>query len=81
MNMVNKISYKKQCKIRDFAQVLGSLVAACPAVEYGWIYLKRAEHLRTLALDQNQGDFEKTEFNSRIKIRLGLVETKSTNSS
>lgn len=28
------------CKIQYFAKLLGSLVAACPAIEYGWAYTK-----------------------------------------
>ena len=34
---------KKQCKIRDLAEVIGILVAACPAIRYGWLYYKELE--------------------------------------
>lgn len=52
--------YKKRsdCKIRDFAQFLGVLVAACPAVNYGWLYSKSMERQKFLALKNSDGNFD-----------------------
>ncbi|XP_063374150.1 uncharacterized protein LOC134661866 [Cydia amplana] len=40
----------KRCKIRKFAQLVGSLVAACPAIEYGLLYTKEFERCKFLNL-------------------------------
>lgn len=40
----------QRCKIRDFAQLLGMLTAACPAIPFGWMYTKLLERKRYLAL-------------------------------
>ena len=34
---------KKQCTIRELAKIMGIIVAACPAVRYGWLYYKNLE--------------------------------------
>lgn len=40
----------KRCTIRRFAQLVGVLVSACPAVEYGWLYVKELERCKYLNL-------------------------------
>jgi len=45
-------------KIRDFAQLLGTLNAACPAITYGFVYCKRLEREKFLALKFNDNNFE-----------------------
>lgn len=40
----------KTITIRKFAQFLGTLTAACPAVAYGWLYTKSLERAKYLAL-------------------------------
>lgn len=40
----------KRCKIQKFAQIIGLLVSACPAVEYGWVYTKEFERYKYLKL-------------------------------
>lgn len=40
----------KKCKIRKFAQLVGLLVSACPAIEYGWLYTKELERCKYLNL-------------------------------
>lgn len=62
--LVQKMSNKKTCKIRTFANLVGSLIAACPALSYGWLYTKQAERQKHLALLNNGGDYE-----GSIKIR------------
>lgn len=56
--LVQKFSKLPQCSIREFAQLIGVLVAACPAVKYGWIYTKILERQKYLALEKYK-DFEK----------------------
>ena len=45
--------------IRSVAQTVGTLIAACPAVNYGWLYTKRLEREKFLALTENNDDFDK----------------------
>lgn len=52
------IKKQKRCKIRKFAQLIGLLVSACPAIEYGWLYTKQFERCKFLSLQGNQ-DYER----------------------
>lgn len=56
--LIDKFSKLKKCKIRDFAQFIGSIVACCPAIEYGWLYSKSFEREKWLALKNNNKDYE-----------------------
>lgn len=38
------------CSVRHFARIIGSLVAACPAIKYGWLYLKSLEREKYKAI-------------------------------
>lgn len=49
----NKIPYK----IRDLAQLCGTLASACPAVKYGWVYTKTLEREKYIALKKSNGNF------------------------
>lgn len=51
-DLVNKFSLLSKCSIREFAQLIGVLVAACPAIKYGWVYTKILERHRFLALQK-----------------------------
>ena len=44
---------KKSCSIKDFAKLIGKLIAACPAVEYGLMHTGCLEREKTLALMSN----------------------------
>ncbi|CAD6218299.1 GSCOCG00011431001-RA-CDS, partial [Cotesia congregata] len=46
-------------KIRKFAELLGVLTSACPAVAYGFIHCKRLERQKFLALKFNGGNYER----------------------
>lgn len=59
LKQINSIKNKKRVKIRQFARLIGSLVAACPAVPYGWLYTKKLERQKTLALIKSKGNFNK----------------------
>lgn len=52
------ISRLKRIQIRAFAQYLGSLTAACPAIPYGWLYTKSLERVKYLALLKNNENYE-----------------------
>lgn len=47
---VKKFCSKKDCTIREFAQLLGRLVACCPAISYGMAHTKSLERLKYLEL-------------------------------
>lgn len=53
------VNKKTRIKIRELAQLTGVLVAACPAVTYGWLYTKRLERVKFLALKKYNADYEK----------------------
>lgn len=55
---LGRIRSKERCKIMEFSQLLGTLVAACPAVEYGWLYTKVMESHKTIALKNNNENYE-----------------------
>ncbi|KAJ8914724.1 hypothetical protein NQ315_017434 [Exocentrus adspersus] len=49
-----------QTRPRDFAKFVGKLIAACPAVNYGWAHVKLFEREKYLALKANNGNYEHT---------------------
>jgi len=59
----------KECKIIDFAQLIGSLVSCCPAIQYGWAHIKNAEREKYLALLKSDGNYEQ-----RMYLRQELQE-------
>ncbi|XP_067216270.1 uncharacterized protein [Linepithema humile] len=58
--MLTKFMSKKTCLISDLAQLIGKLVAACPAIEYGLLYTRLLEREKLLALIINDYDYDKT---------------------
>lgn len=57
INLVDSFSQKQKCTVREFAQLIGVLVAACPAAKYGWLYTKILERQKFLAV-QRCADYE-----------------------
>lgn len=55
--LVQKYSNLPTVSIRNFSQLIGILVAACPAVRYGWLYTKILERMKYLLLQQH-GTFD-----------------------
>ena len=49
---------RDRCKIRELAQLIGTLVAACPAISYGWLYTKKLERAKYLALQESDKNFK-----------------------
>lgn len=52
------IQNKKVLKIREFAQFLGLLISACPAIKYGFLYTKALEREKLTALRKNNMNFD-----------------------
>lgn len=57
-NMVQKFLRISHCKIREFAKLLGTLVAACPAIPYGMVHTKYMERVRYLALLKSNDNYD-----------------------
>lgn len=55
--MVQKFSILPTVSIREYSQLIGTLIAACPAVRYGWLYTKILERQKYIFLKQH-GSFE-----------------------
>lgn len=55
---VREFLHKESCQIRNFARLIGLLVAACPAVPYGILYTKLLEREKFLALILSDNDFD-----------------------
>ena len=61
VNLINKLEsflILESCSIKKFAQLLGKLVAACPAMKYGWLYTKLLEYEKIKALEKSLGNYK-----------------------
>ncbi|XP_067214193.1 uncharacterized protein [Linepithema humile] len=58
LTLLYKFQNKTVCKIKDFAQLIGTLVAICPSVEYGTLYCKSLERAKIEALQAKQMNFD-----------------------
>lgn len=68
---VNSFAKRNTCKIRELAKITGLLVSACPAVQYGWLYVKRLERQKFLALKSFNGNYDaKLNVSKTIKEEL-----------
>lgn len=56
--LLERFSKLPRCSIREFAQFIGSLIAACPAIKYGWLYTKTFEREKFLALRVHNNNYE-----------------------
>lgn len=65
-NRASEILGKTRCTIRFFAEFIGLLTAACPAVSYGWMYTKLFEREKFLALDYTDN------YNKLMKLEESL---------
>lgn len=57
-SMITKFVENKSCKIDELARLIGNLIAACPAIKYGWLYTKRLEREKFLALRGANNNFK-----------------------
>lgn len=60
---IKEFKKKTQCTVRSFAQLIGTLVAACPATKYGIAHLKIFETLKQSVI---QNDYDN--YNKKMKI-------------
>lgn len=44
-------------KIREFARLIGTLIVACPAIKYGWLYTKILERKKYIALQNSNENY------------------------
>ncbi|CAD6216741.1 GSCOCG00011357001-RA-CDS, partial [Cotesia congregata] len=60
IELLKKLGFiaKKMLKIRDFAKVVGSVVACCPAVEYSLLHCRLFERAKIQALNKSDGCFD-----------------------
>ncbi|CAB3236153.1 unnamed protein product [Arctia plantaginis] len=56
--LIQKYSRLPRCTIRDYAQLIGVLIAACPAVRYGFLYTKILERQKFILLQQYNHNYE-----------------------
>lgn len=66
--LVKKFISLPPCTIREFAQLIGVLTAACPAVKYGWLYTKTLERQKYLLLNRFHNNY-----NSKIKLERYIL--------
>uniref|UniRef100_A0ABD2WJK2 Tyr recombinase domain-containing protein n=2 Tax=Trichogramma kaykai TaxID=54128 RepID=A0ABD2WJK2_9HYME len=45
-NKVSQVQEKKNCNYEELLSLIGTLVSACPAVKYGWLYYKELERIK-----------------------------------
>lgn len=64
---IKKFVVITRCTIRDFARLVGLLVSACPAVEYGWLYTKNFERIKFLNLKDNDN------YNKYMNVPASLI--------
>nr|CAI5854672.1 unnamed protein product [Callosobruchus analis] len=57
LKWIDKLIVANYTTIKVFARFLGIVVSACPAVKYGWVYTKRFERCKFLALQSSEGDY------------------------
>lgn len=41
--LITDFQKKEKCKIKEYAKIIGTLVATCPVIKYGWLYTKMLE--------------------------------------
>ncbi|CAG2200009.1 unnamed protein product [Mytilus edulis] len=58
IKLCSRLILKKEITIREFAQVIGKLVATEPGVQYAPLYIKSLEITKDLLLKQNYGNFD-----------------------
>lgn len=56
--LLSKFKIGHKYKIRQFSKLVGKLVSVCPAIRYSWVYTKRMERAKFLALRASKGDYD-----------------------
>lgn len=78
LHLVKKYSKLPKCTIREFSQLIGVLISACPAIRYGWLYTKYLERQKFLALQKYQSYESKIKLDNSILPDLRWWETNIT---
>ena len=60
LTSLQDIIQRKNCKIVKFARLIGKLISACNAVQYGWLYTKDLEREKLRVLNNYQGSYRGT---------------------
>ena len=63
INLIDNFISKSVCSIAELAQIIGKLISACPAVQYGMLYTKILESEKISALVNNHYNY-----NAKITI-------------
>ncbi|ODM94400.1 putative enzymatic polyprotein, partial [Orchesella cincta] len=58
-SMINKIKTKVECSIQEAAELIGNLIAACPALKYSTLYTRQLESEKTAALQVANGNYSR----------------------
>ena len=58
LNLVDHYRKKTKCKIREWAQFVGNLIAAAPAVKYSFVYIKSLERCKYVGLLKHNGNYD-----------------------
>ncbi|XP_063912268.1 uncharacterized protein LOC135129117 [Zophobas morio] len=58
LNMIRDFKSRSRCSIRAFAQFIGTLVPACPAIKYGLMYTKAFEREKFKALRDHHMNYD-----------------------
>lgn len=66
VRLTNQFSLLPKRPLRDYAHLIGVLVAACPAVRYGWLYTKQLEREKLLALQNFYSYDTKIKFSNKV---------------
>lgn len=67
---IEKFLRIRKCSIRQFAEFIGLLTSACPAVKYGWLHTKIFEREKFLALNYSNNYNKTMELADHIKPDL-----------
>lgn len=82
VQLVSDFLLRDHCQIREFAHLVGVLVSVCPATRYGWVYTKRLERAKFLALQKSRGNFNRQmQIDNYVKEDLTWWKSNIINSS
>lgn len=80
ISLVTKLHNKEKVSIKELSKVFGTLIAACPAVSYGWLHIKSLERSKYLALKKFNTYKAQILITNQIKIELKWWENSILNS-
>ena len=76
--MVLKFLRQRTGSICEVVTVIGTLLSACPAVKYGWLYTNALERKKNSAVQNNNNNFEEVmQISKSMKLDVLMVATYS----